>query len=295
MQPADDRRRSPGGRIRRAPDDRQTRIIQLWHASGAFKTVGYSRTGKRGGPDPGSRSHKNYTHAIVKSELDVSFYAEAFGIPEARVVPTGIPRMDRFFDPRARAAGLAAARAAFPDTEGHLTILFAPTFRGDGPRDATYDFDRLDYGALHALAVERDAIVIIRMHPFVHEAPAIPDAFRDRLIDGSTMTVDINDLLSAVDLLITDYSSIVFEYATLGRPMLFFAYDLEDYVAMRDFYEPFETFVPGRAVRTFDALIQAIRLDDYEAHKIGPFVARHFVHLDSGSTDRVIDRLIVPS
>ena len=58
-----------------------------------------------------------------------------------------------------------------------MTILFAPTFRGDGPTTASYDFDRLDYAALHALAVEKDAVVIIRMHPFVREPLAIPEAF----------------------------------------------------------------------------------------------------------------------
>ncbi len=273
--------------------DHGVRIVQLWHAAGAFKTVGYSRVGKPGGPDPFSLVHKNYTYAIVSSDHDVPFYAEAFGIPEARVVPTGIPRMDRYFDEEARAEGLAAARAAFPASEGRMTILFAPTFRGDGPRTADYDFDRLDYAALHALAVERDAVVIIRMHPFVTTTPPIPEAFRDRLLDGSTTTLDVNDLLFAVDLLITDYSSIVFEFSTLGRPMLFYAYDLDDYVASRDFYEPFETFVPGRIVRTFPELLDAIRRDDYEVEKVAAFAASHFSHLDAGSTDRVIDQLIL--
>lgn len=273
--------------------DPGVRIVQLWHASGAFKTVGYSRVGKPGGPDPFSRIHKNYTHAIVSSEYDVPFYAEAFGIPESRVVPTGIPRMDRFFDAAARTAGLEAARRAFPATEGRMTILFAPTFRGDGPRTASYDFARLDYAALHALALEKDAVVIIRMHPFVTEPLAIPEAFTDRLLDGSTAPIDVNDLLFAVDLLITDYSSIVFEYATLGRPMLFFAYDLEEYIATRDFYVPFESFVPGRVVRTFADLLDAIRREEYEVNKVAAFAARHFAHLDGGSTDRVIDQLII--
>ena len=56
--------------------------------------------------------------AIVSSEFDVPFYAEAFGIPEERVIPTGIPRMDRFFDEEAPAKGLAAARSAFPGNQG---------------------------------------------------------------------------------------------------------------------------------------------------------------------------------
>ena len=268
------------------------RIIQLWHAAGAFKTVGYSRAGL---PDPNVRAHKSYTAAIVSSEFDVPFYAEAFGIPEERVIPTGIPRMDRFFDEKARARGLAAARVAFPETEGRMTILFAPTYRGDTIREASYDFEQLDYAALHALCVERDAVVIIRMHPFVLEPLHIPEPFRDRLVDGSGDEVDVNDLLFAVDLLITDYSSIVFEYSTLRRPMLFFAYDLDDYVATRDFYVPFETFVPGRIVRTFPEMLDAIRRDDYEAGKVSDFAARHFAHLDAGSTDRVIDQLILGS
>jgi CDP-ribitol ribitolphosphotransferase len=269
------------------------RIIQLWHASGAFKTVGYSRAGKPGDLNPFNRTHKNYTAAIVSSDFDVPFYAEAFGIPEERVVPTGIPRMDRFFDEAARAAGVEAARAAFPEIEGRQTILFAPTYRGETIRDAYYGFEHLDYAALHALCVERDAVVIIKMHPFVQEPLAIPEPFRDRLLDGSGAGIDVNDLLFAVDLVITDYSSIVFEYSTLGRPMLFFAYDLDEYVAARDFYVPFESFVPGRIVRTFPELLEAIRREDYESEKVAAFAARHFAHLDGGSTDRVIDQLVL--
>jgi CDP-ribitol ribitolphosphotransferase len=85
----------------------------------------------------------------------------------------------------------------------------------------------------------------------------------------------------------------VFEYSTLLRPMLFFAYDLDEYVASRDFYVPFEEFVPGRIARTFDELLDALRRDDYEAEKVPLFAARHFDHLDGTSTDRIIDELII--
>jgi CDP-ribitol ribitolphosphotransferase / teichoic acid ribitol-phosphate polymerase len=273
-------------------EDPSVRIVQLWHASGAFKTVGYSRVGKAGAPSPYSRIHKNYSYAIVSSEHDVPFYAEAFGLPESRVVPTGIPRMDRFFDEDARAEGRAAALAAFPAAEGRRTILFAPTFRG-GTRTASYDTSLLDYAALHALAVDKDAVVIFKMHPFVREPLRIPTAFADRLIDGTRTPIDVNDLMFLVDLLITDYSSIVFEYSTLGGPMLFFAYDLDAYIAERDFYVPFEQFVPGRIVRTFDELLDAIRHEDFDQDKVAEFASRHFDHLDGTSTDRVIDELVI--
>ncbi|MBN2840938.1 MAG: CDP-glycerol glycerophosphotransferase family protein [Coriobacteriia bacterium] len=270
----------------------RVRIIQLWHASGAFKTVGYSRIGKPGGPNPFSAVHKNYTYAIVSSAHDVPFYAEAFGIDESRVVPTGIPRMDVFFDPAHRARTIETVRARFPETRGTEVILFAPTFRGNGPSDAYYDYDRLDLGSLYALACERDAVVLFKMHPFVRTPLVIPDEYRCRLIDASDLR-EINDLLFIADLVITDYSSLVFEYCTLGRPMLFYAYDLEDYVASRDFYEEFEEFVPGRIVRTFEDLLEAVRTQDFEVEKVATFAQRHLAYRDGASTDRVIDQLIL--
>lgn len=279
--------------IYRVDFDPDVRVIQLWHASGPFKTVGYSRIGKVGGPGPWSRIHKDYACAIVSSEVSVPYYAEAFGIPESRVVPTGIPRMDRFFDPVLAEAGRRAADAAFPQQVGKSTILFAPTFRGLGPRDAYYERAWIDFDALHALALERDAVVILKMHPFVREPIEIPLDYRDRLIDATRDPLDVNDLLFAVDLLVTDYSSIVFEFSTFGRPMIFYAPDLEDYIASRDFYIPIETFVPGPIVRTFADLLDAIRADAFDLAPVTAFAERHFDHRDSGSTDRVIDQVIL--
>jgi CDP-ribitol ribitolphosphotransferase len=268
--------------------DQDVRFVQLWHASGAFKTVGYSRIGTSDAPDPYSRAHKGYTHAIVASFADIPFQAEAFGVAESRVYPTGIPRMDRFFDPDRRTAGAKAARAAFPASEGRRTILFAPTYRG-WARAATYDYEQLDMAALHAIAVEKDGVIIFKMHPFVRRPVPIPAEYRDRLIDGTRTSIDVNDLLLIVDLLITDYSSIIFEFSTLSRPMLFFAYDLDTYATERDFYVPFAEFVPGRIVMTPAAMVEAIRRETYDVEKVASFATRHFAHLDAGSTDRVID------
>jgi CDP-glycerol glycerophosphotransferase (TagB/SpsB family) len=272
----------------------KVRIVQLWHAVGAFKTVGYSRVGKPGGPDPYGRAHKNYSLVTVSARADVPVYAEAFGVPEERVVPTGMPRSDRFFSPDHAARATSLALDAFPEARGRRVVLFAPTFRGSGARTATYDLGRLDYTALHELCVEKDAVCIVRMHPFVPGPLGIPAALGDRLLDGSRSEIDINDLLFAVDLLITDYSSIVYEFSTLGRPMLFYAWDLEEYIAGRDFYEPYEAFVPGRIVRTFPELLDAIRHEDFDLEKVASFAQRHFEHRDARSTDRVIDLILGP-
>lgn len=268
------------------------RIIQLWHAWGAFKTVGYSRVGKPGGLSPFSRVHKNYAVAIVSSASEVAAYAEAFGIPESRVMPTGIPRMDQFWDLARAAASREATLEAYPAARGRRVFLFAPTFRGHGAKTAFYDMDWLDLPALHALCVEKDAVCLIRMHPFVRTPLDIPAAFADRIIDGATSTIDINDVLFATDLLITDYSSVVFEFSTMDRPMLFFAPDLDEYVASRDFYVDYASFVPGRIVRTFDALLDAIRREDHGAERLAAFRATHLDRLDGQATDRVIDLIV---
>jgi CDP-ribitol ribitolphosphotransferase len=279
--------------IYRLPPDERVRIIQLWHAWGAFKTVGYSRIGKPGGLSPFASVHKNYTHATVSSPYEVPFYAEAFGIPEERVIPTGTPRMDQFLDPERQQRGRAAAVAALPGTRGRFVILFAPTFRGGGPRQARYPVGQLDLEALHRLCVELDAVMVFKLHPFVKSRLIIPEALGDRLIDVTREGLDVNDILLIADLLITDYSSIVFEYSTLARPMLFYAYDLEHYTATRDFYVPYVEFVPGRIVQTIPELIDAIRRRDYEAEKVIPFAERYLARRDGQATDRIIDQLIL--
>jgi CDP-ribitol ribitolphosphotransferase len=134
--------------------------------------------------------------------------------------------------------------------------------------------------------------VLFKMHPFVIEPLEIPAELTDRLIDASAYT-EFNELLFISDLVVTDYSSLVFEYSTLGRPMLFFVYDLEEYVATRDFYQDITELAPGKLVRTFEELLAAIRAGDFEQHKVEAFAATHFDHRDAGSSDRVIDEIIL--
>ncbi|HET7026335.1 MAG TPA: CDP-glycerol glycerophosphotransferase family protein [Candidatus Limnocylindrales bacterium] len=274
--------------------DPAVRIVQLWHAFGAFKTFDYSRVGKPGAPSPFSLDHKNYSLVTVGSPEDVPFYAEAFGVPEARVAATGIPRMDAFVARAAEPGIRDAALARFPEAGGRTTILFAPTFRGFGGRTASYPLDALDYAALHALCMEKNAVFIVRLHPHVRERLPIPDRFRDRLLEDRPLSTDTPDLLYGADLLVTDYSSILFEYAALGRPMLFYAFDLDDYRETRDFYVEYESFVPGRIARTFPELLDAIRRDDYERDKVPPFAARYLALVDGRSADRIIDLALRP-
>ena len=270
----------------------QVKVVQLWHACGAFKTVGFSRTGKKGGPFLTNDNHRVYTHAIASSSHVARFYCEAFGMLPDSVYPTGVPRTDMFFNDEYKLNTTAALYEAHPEFKGKKVILFAPTFRGNGAKSGHYPLHNLDMQAIAALCRRTDSVFIFKMHPFVKDIVYIPESLSDVLFDLSADR-EINDLLFITDLLITDYSSVIYEASILNIPMLFFAYDLEEYISSRDFYEPFESFVPGKIVRSLDELLSSIESGDFEQEKVEPFCNRNFEFRDGGSTDRVIDWIIL--
>lgn len=263
------------------------KLIQLWHACGAFKTFGFSRIGKDGGPNQTSRNHRSYDYAMVSSSEICRFYAEGFGIDEKKIKPLGVPRTDDFFQEEYKVQIRQKLYEQYPVLKGKKVILFAPTFRGNGAGSAYYPFERFDAGAL-LKELPEEYVLIIKHHPFVTEVHPVEDSIKDRVLDLSQES-EINDLLFITDLLITDYSSVIFEASLLDIPMLFYAFDLEEYVVNRDFYYPFKNFVPGRIVRSLADIVGAIRQQEYEQEKVEHFKHRFFDDLDGRSSERVAD------
>jgi len=119
----------------------------------------------------------------------------------------------------------------------------------------------------------------------------IPEKYRDCIADAAQYR-EVNDILFITDLLITDYSSIIYEFSLLRRPMLFYAFDQIMYVSTRDFYEPYEDIVPGRIIKRFDQLMEALEKEEYDTDKIEWFIKKNFAYTDGKSTDRVIDLIV---
>ena len=134
-------------------------------------------------------------------------------------------------------------------------------------------------------------IVIIKHHPFVGEKHPVDKSVCGKVLDLSQES-EINDLLFVTDLLITDYSSVIFEASLLNIPMLFYAFDLEEYVVTRDFYYPFKNFVPGKIVRNLPQIKEAIRHSDYELEKVDTFKQRFFDDLDGKASERVAEFIL---
>ena len=133
-----------------------------------------------------------------------------------------------------------------------------------------------------------DYVLIIKHHPFVRLKYKIPERYQNRIFDYSGES-EINDLLFITDLLITDYSSVIYEASLLNIPMVFYAYDLENYIATRDFYSGYEHFVPGKIVRSQEELESAIIEGDYKAELVEAFCHRNFDIRDGQASRRIAD------
>ncbi len=267
-----------------------TKLIQLWHAGVGFKATGYSRWGHSGAVGPMS-CHRQISLATVSSLQIRRIFSELWGIADEKVIPCGIPRMDAFLDPEITTAKREKLLNNYPICKDKKVILLAPTYRGRSKKDAHYPFDKIDFPALRDVANRCGYVVLCKMHPWVKERDYVPKECRDVILETDPQA-SINDLFLITDLLITDYSSNLFEFSVLQRPMLFYAFDEEEYGKDRGFHRPYRENAPGKVVAEFKELLSAIESGSFEAEKLEEYVRRHFDHLDTGVCDRVIDWLI---
>lgn len=265
------------------------RVIQLWHAGVGFKSVGYSRFGEYGSPRM-DNPHRYYTYAIAGSTSLRPVYAENFGIERQSVIATGLPRIDAFMDDNWIAKAKRAFQQQYPTCKGKRIILFAPTFRGRGMLDAHYDLSGFDFQKLYDIC-GKDKIFAFRMHHFVEDTVSIPPEYSDRLINLSGYEDGLG-LLHSVDILITDYSSIFYEFSLLDRPMIFYAPDEKQYAAVRGFHWRFEDVAPGTICRTFADLMATLENEDFDMSSTRRFRQENFDYIDTNASDRVIDWLI---
>lgn len=274
-------------------------ITQLWHAGAGFKSTGYSRFGMPASPAPKS-GHRQYTYGIAGSKKIRHFFSEVWGINDEMVLPTGMPRIDEFLNKaHIDEASDELIRIVSEKTGENITrnpnncriILFAPTYRGENKRKAYYPYNKLDFKRMYQLCEKTDSIIIFKMHPFVEEPVPIPEEYKDRMVD-LTKYENINDIFYITDLLITDYSSNIYEFSLMKKPMLFYAFDIDKYSKERGFHRDYRTNVPGKIVETFDDMIEAIEKKDFEFDKAREYIKNNFEHVDTHACDRIIEWII---
>ncbi len=221
---------------------------------------------------------------------------KAFGFT-GPIHETGLPRNDLLHGPR-RDEVRARVRADLGIGEEQKVVLYTPTWRDDlvfeGNEGQDFEFP-IDLDAF----TERlggDHVLLLRLHNMVMD--------RLELVEGSIVRdvcghPDIRDLYLAADLMVTDYSSTMFDFANTGRPMVFFTYDLDRYRdQLRGFYFDLEEVAPGPLVRTSTELVDAIADIDGVTERHAAQYARfqeQFTHLEDGAATRRVLDLILPT
>jgi CDP-ribitol ribitolphosphotransferase len=267
-----------------APHRAATTVVQVWHAEGALKRFGADAVGGLREPER-SFLHRNYDWVVTSGEASREAWSRAFRTPLEKVVALGSPRTDLFHDPAAMARIREQVRTAYPSLRDRRVILHAPTFRGRGR--AKRPGGALDAERLRAALPPTD-VLVLKSHPNLDRS-LVSTAGYDVIVDPS---FDLNDLLLATDVLVTDYSSAIFDAALLRLRLLLVVDDLEAYEKDPGVYLDYRTDMIGTQVRDTDGAIAALLGDRFDLAAYDGFVERHLGACDGQASARFVDRFL---
>lgn len=241
----------------RRPREGQIRV-QLWHGCGFKGRVNFSRCEKR------------YEYNIVVSEQYKGIHAKLYGLRDDQVLITGYPKEDKLFHSD------SAWKNIFDIPDASKYIFWMPTFRKplgqlsnlaeSAPDDETglpVMEDMEEMSRLNQILSQRDAILIIKLHPFQDRNSIHIGEFSNIKIltsePFSNQRVDINSIFGNADALISDYSSAAVDYMILDRPLAFTIDDADEYEESRGFvFKPIRDYLPGTLIKNSDDFISFI-------------------------------------
>jgi CDP-glycerol glycerophosphotransferase len=206
---------------------------------------------------------------------------------EKKMLEVGFPRNDKLFRNN-NEQDIKRLKEQLGIPLDKKIILYAPTWRVRKNFKLELDLDKMQK------QLGDDYVVILRLHYFVSSSI---DVSKNKGFAYNLSTYDdITDLYLISDLLITDYSSVMFDYAILNRPMLFFTYDLELYRdQLRGMYIDFEEEAPGPLARTTDDILEAVKnIKEYNGRygtKMQQFRQKYCQYDDGHASENVIKRV----
>lgn len=234
---------------------KKTVYLNTWHGA-SLNHVGNAVS---------KRNDFHYEHVnffCINGEYERDFVIRDFNLLPSSLLASGYPRNDALYGVDAEAVKKMREQLGIP--EGKKVLLYAPTWR-----------DSTDGGASHKLAPPIDwqrwkkelggeFVVLLRTHPYTTK---LMNVEFDDFVINCTDYPRINDLMIASDLLISDYSSTILDYAILEKPIICFGYDYEEYSAQRGFYFDMEEVMPSGVIRNEEALLAHIKGLDWEAER----------------------------
>ncbi len=253
----------------------ETKVVQLWHGPGAFKKFGYDAADDI----PSfykSNVFANYDLVTVSGPRCIGPFQSAMRQPDGIVRALGISRMDAWFDEESLQQNETLFRQYYPDAAGKKVMLWAPTFRGNAGIPTLQGLEEMERAAE---ALSDEWYLIISLHPHLLTYAGF-EKYKQPLTTAQ--------ILPSVQLLITDYSSILYDAVLLSKKLLLFAPDLEDYKKGRGFYCTPEE-IPALLVTDGSDLAEAIRRSDeaYDFDAQRAFYEAYLSACDGQASERV--------
>ena len=269
------------------PNHKKQLVVQLWHAAGAIKKFGLEdKQVKLRTPIALERFQYAYDqvdYTVIGSDRMGELFMDAFKTTKKQLLKTGIPRTDFFLNDLDMQKAKKKVINRYPFIKDKKVILYAPTFR-DGRLSRRRL--RMDYKKIKQ-SIDDDYILLVKFHPRLNK-PFTADALPGFVYDVSAHK-NVNELLTVVDLLITDYSSLPFEFSLLKRPMVFYVPDLNRYSKSRGLWEPLQETVPGTIAKNTSELIEAINHASVNQKEFDAFNLRWNKYSDGQSTNDLIN------
>lgn len=270
--------------------------LQTWHGT-PLKFIGRSEIEQESRWAAGKavrarREAREWDALISPNKFFTSIASREFYY-DGKILEIGYPRNDRLVNSTPEEK--AELRASIGIPEGWRAVLYAPTWRDVGANG--YASPMVEFFDPEELAeqIGEKTTVLVRGHSFNLRAGVARRESRSRVIDVTSYP-DVNELMIASDVMVTDYSSIMFDYLCTGKPIVYFAPDLDEYLANRGMYMEFQDVLAGPLVQNVPDLVsELVRLDTFE-ERFGPqyeALAKAFVSWDDGrASSRAADAIL---
>ena len=256
----------------------ETTVVQLWHSCGLMKKIAYD-TGEDIPAGYRGNMFGNYTWLTLSARACVPVHARALRIPEQRIRATGVSRTDYYFDKNWNDTCRKQFYEKYPEARGKKIALWAPTFRGNAAHPVLQGLEAVRQAERNC---PEDWYFLIKAHPHVDAHGQV-----------SNCVIPTEELLCVADVLITDYSSVLFDYLIYEKPVILFAPDLAEYESGRGFYIDYRA-LPFPLIQEEDssALLRAVESSEkeYERYRdeLKDWKVRYTGACDGHATERIL-------
>ena len=258
-----------------------TIYLNTWHGAGT-KKIG-NAVSKRKDYD-----FSNVNYLLVQSNFEKNIFINDFGAIEENILLSGFPRSDELFKTEKKQIDIYKRKLKIPKDK--KIILYAPTWRESKNNGSSYDLNiPLDIKKWQEKLTD-EYVILFRTHTFTTNILNLK--FNDLIIDVSDYP-NVNHLLLISDILITDYSTIVFDYSILEKPFLCFGYDYKEYKNERGLYIDLEKEYPNGVQKTEDEILELILNMNYEkeCEKTREFKSK-YIEAGGNATELAIKSLL---